>query len=146
MRRTALLVVLAAGVVAASSSAASATAPQPVTINVTRGPAGDFWSASGAFTDSGTMTDTPTPSAPTRIGTYHVFRTWIGADGTWTARADVKIVATGEPGVFDVAGTWVAISGTGEYAALHGSGTAHEVFDANAGTVIGTWVGAAHFD
>jgi hypothetical protein len=127
------------------ASPASATSPQAVTIDVNRGPAGDFWSAAGAFNDSGTMADTPAPGS-TRTGTYHVVRTWVGSDGTWNARADVKIIATGDPGVFDVVGTWAVTSGTGGYARLHGTGTLEELFDANAGTVIGTWEGSVHFD
>jgi hypothetical protein len=75
-----------------------------------------------------------------------VFRTWTGSDGTWTAHAAVKIIATSEPGVFDVVGSWAATGGTGGYSTLHGTGTLNEVFDANAGTVVGTWEGSVHFD
>ena len=100
MRRATLLITLAASVFALAASAAEATPPQALTISVNRGPAGDFWSSSGAFTDSGTLADSP--ATPTRSGTYHTFRTWSGSNGTWTARADVKIVATEDPGVFDV--------------------------------------------
>jgi hypothetical protein len=125
---------------------ASATEPQAVTINVNRGSAGDFWSSTGAFTDAGTMADSPSPPGLTRGGTYHVSRTWTGAEGTWSARAVVKVIATSEPGVFDVVGTWAVTSGTGGYATLHGTGTLEELFDANAGTVIGTWQGSVHFD
>jgi hypothetical protein len=38
------------------------------------------------------------------------------------------------------------IGGTGAYADLHGTGTLSETFDANAGTVTGTWEGVVHFD
>jgi len=145
MTRLLLLTLVAAALPFAASSA-SATRPQAVTINVDRGSAGDLWSSSGAFTDSGTLADNPIPPGPTRTGTYHAFRTWNGSDGTWGARADVKIIATAEPGVFDVVGTWAVISSTGYYADLHGTGTLKEVFDANAGTVIGTWQGSVHFD
>jgi hypothetical protein len=145
MTRTALLFIGVLAAVAVTPAIAPATPPQAVTINVNRGAAGDFWSAAGAFNDSGTMADTPAPGM-TRTGTYHVVRTWVGSNGTWSARADVKIIATNEPGVFDVVGTWAVISGTGGYSTLHGTGTLEELFDANAGTVVGTWEGAVHFD
>jgi hypothetical protein len=38
------------------------------------------------------------------------------------------------------------IGGTGAYADLRGTGTLLETFDANAGTVVGTWEGSMHFD
>jgi hypothetical protein len=83
------------------------------------------------------------PRGPsTRHGTYHVVRTYSGFE----VRADVKIVATATPGVFEVAGYWTIISGTGAYASLHGTGTLTETFDANAGTVTGTQEGSVHFD
>jgi hypothetical protein len=146
MRRVLLLVALAAAIVTLTSPVAQATPPQAVTISVNRGPAGDLWSSSGAFTDSGTLADRPTPPGLTRPGTYHVVRTWTGSDGTWNAHADVKIIATHQPGVFDVIGSWAVTAGTGVYATLHGTGSLDEVFDANAGTVVGTWEGSVHFD
>jgi hypothetical protein len=145
MRRTALLTVLGAVFLATVAMPALATTPEPLTITVDRGAAGDFWSASGTFTDSGTLADNP-QRPPTRSGTYHVVRTYSGAAGTFAVRADVKIVPTSTPGVFAVTGYWTIISGTGAYADLHGTGTLSETFDANAGTVTGSWEGSAHFD
>jgi hypothetical protein len=145
MLRIALLTVLGAAVLAAIAMPALATTPEPLTITVDRGAAGDLWSASGAFTDSGTLADNP-QGPPTRSGTYHVFRTYTGSEGTFEARADVKIVPTSTPGVFEVTGYWTIISGTGVYSDLHGTGTLTETFDANAGTVVGTWEGSVHFD
>ena len=123
---------------------AGATVPQAVTISVNRSGAGDLWSATGAFTDSGTLVDSPQKF--TRTGTYHVLRTYSGSNGTFVARADVKIVPTASPGVFAVTGYWTIISGTGAYASLHGTGTLSETFDANAGTVVGTWEGSVLFN
>jgi hypothetical protein len=145
MHRIALLVMFAAAVLAVVALPAFATTPEALTITVDRGAAGDFWSASGAFTDSGTLADSP-QGPPTRSGTYHVFRIYSGSSGTFEARADVKIVTTATPGVFEVTGYWTIISGTGGYANLHGTGTLTETFDANAGTVTGTWEGSVHFD
>jgi hypothetical protein len=143
MVRPFLLLMLGLAVAAAMASVAPAIPSQAVTINVNRGAAGDFWSSSGAFTDSGTLADSP--AAPTRSGTYHTVRIWTGTDGSWTSRVDVKIVQTTTPGVFAVTGYWTVISGTNAYATLHGTGTLSETFDANAGTVVGTWHGSVHF-
>jgi hypothetical protein len=144
MLRPALLLILGVAVAAVMASVAPAAVPQAVTINVDRGAAGDFWSSSGAFTDAGTLADAPQKF--TRTGTYHVLRTYSGSDGTFEARADVKILPSATPGVFDVTGYWTILSGTGAYANLHGTGTLSETFDANAGTVVGTWEGSVHFD
>jgi hypothetical protein len=145
MRRITLLIIFATAVVGVAALPALATTPEELTITVDRGAAGDFWSASGVFTDAGTLADSP-QGPPTRSGTYHVFRTYSGSDGTFDARADVKILPTSTPGVFQVTGYWTMISGTGAYADLHGTGTLSETFDANVGTVVGTWEGSVHFD
>lgn len=142
--RTVALLIIGVAVLAAAPGIAPATTPQAVTITTDRSVSGDFWSATGAFTDAGTLADSP--QRFTRTGTYHVFRTYIGSDGTFVARADVKIVPTATPGVFAVTGYWTIISGTGAYASLHGTGTLTETADANAGTIVGTWEGTAHFD
>jgi hypothetical protein len=144
MLRPALLLILGVAVAAVMASVAPAAVPQAVTINVNRGAAGDFWSSSGAFTDAGTLADSPQKF--TRTGTYHVSRTYTGSNGTFEVRADVKIVPTATPGVFAVSGYWTIIAGTGAYANLHGTGMLTETFDANAGTVVGTWEASVHFD
>ena len=144
MVRRFILLMLGLAIAAVMTSVAPAIPPQAVTINVNRDAAGDFWSASGAFSDSGTLADAP--QSFTRTGTYHVFRTYSGSSGTFVTRADVKIVPTTTPGVFAVTGYWTVISGTDGYATLHGTGTLSETFDSNAGTVVGTWLGSVHFD
>jgi hypothetical protein len=143
-RRLALALALGAAFVAVIPASAHATAPAAETISVDRGAAGDFWSATGAFADAGTLADSP-QGPPTRSGTYHVFRTYSSSDGTFEVRADVKIIPMA-PGVFAVTGYWTVISGTGAYADLRGTGTLTETFDANSGTVVGTWQGLVHFD
>jgi hypothetical protein len=144
MVRPALLLILGVAVAAVMASVAPAIRPQAVTISVNRSGVGDLWSATGAFTDSGTLVDSPQKF--TRTGTYHVLRTYSGSDGTFLARADVKIVPTATSGVFAVTGYWTIISGTDAYANLQGTGTLSETFDANAGTVVGTWEGSVHFN
>jgi hypothetical protein len=144
MARAVLLLSVAAVVLALAPAVGSASAPEPLTLSTDRGAAGDFWSASGAFSDSGTLADTPQKF--TRTGTYHVLRTYTSSAGSFNTRADVKIVPTSTEGVFSVTGYWTVIGGTGAYADLHGTGTVSETFDAIAGTVVGTWEGSVHFD
>lgn len=144
MRKLALPITVVTLLFAFVPSFASASTPEPVTITANRSPAGDFWSASGAFTDSGTLADAH--PILTRSGTFHIFRTWSGSSGTFTTRANVKIIPTDNPDVFAVIGRWAVTSGTAAYATLHGTGTLTESFNAGAGTIVGTWAGSVHFD
>jgi hypothetical protein len=142
MRRLALLLSLTAAASLVWASPAPATEPQPLTISVSR-PA-DVWSASGAFADSGSFVDSRVVF--TSSLTYHAFRTFTGAAGTFRVRGDVRIVPTDTPGVFDVVGHWTIISGTGGYGNLHGGGRVSETFNAVTGSVVGVWTGSVHFD
>jgi hypothetical protein len=125
------------GIVAAGGSAA-ASAPKPVTISTLR--FDDTWSASGAFDDSGTFVDDPGFYAG-RSATFHVFRTFDGANGTFLARGDVRIAETADPDVLAVTGRWAIVRGTGAYEELHGAGTITETFYVEAGVLRGTWQG-----
>lgn len=145
MRRTtafAAMVLLVLAFVAIAPGSAAATPSPSLMIGVER--PGDSWSASGAITDSGTFADDRVVF--NKGFTYHAFRTFTGSNGAFVARADARIVPTGQPGVFDVTGRWAVIGGTGDYAELHGRGMISETFDAAAGTVAGTWAGVVHFD
>jgi hypothetical protein len=71
-----------------------------------------------------------------------VVRTFTDADGTFTARGDVRIVSTGDPAVFEVVGRWAIVSTTGADAGLHGAGSIREVFDTAAGVITGEWSGS----
>jgi hypothetical protein len=142
--RALLLFISVSAIAATAAASAVGSAPEPLSLSVNRSFAGEFWSASGAFTDSGTLADTPQHF--TRTGTYHFLRTYTSSAGTFDTRGDAKITPTSTPGVFAVSGYWTVISGTGAYSDLHGTGTISETFDANAGTVVGTWDGLVHFD
>lgn len=131
-----------AAILIGAPATARATAPEVVTIEVER-PA-EVWSASGAIADAGTFADERIVF--TGSFTLHGFRTFIGSDGTFTARADVRIVPTAQPGIFGVTGVWAVVAGTGGYRDLRGRGTIAETFDADAGTVVGVWEGSVHFD
>lgn len=142
MRRLALLLGLIAAFIVVWTAPAPAAPPETLTISVSRPT--DVWSASGAVSDSGTFADDELIF--TRTLTLHGFRTYTGSAGTFTARADVRILPTDTPGIFDVTWRWAVVAGTGAYADLHGGGTISERFDAVAGTVVGTWDGSVHFD
>jgi len=121
----------------ATAPSASAAVPVPITIHVDR-TAGDVWWSSGAFTDAGVFEDVVGSFAGP--ATYHVDRTFTGADGTFTMRGDVRLVATSSPTVLGIVGRWAILSGTGAYAGMHGAGTIDEVLDFNVG-ITGIWSG-----
>lgn len=125
---------------------AVASVPQAITVNIHRD-GGDTWSASGAFSDSGSFVDAPgVPSffAGTS-STFHVIRMFTGAEGTFSTRADVKITATADPNVLAVTGRWAVLSGTGTYENLAGAGSIAEFFDTSTGAIQGTWLGKVLF-
>lgn len=130
----------------AISGPAQASTPAALTINVHRD-GGDTWSASGAFSDSGSFIESPgVPSFfAGSSSTFHVVRTFIGADGTFSTRADVRITATDDPNVLAVTGRWAVLSGTGAYENLSGAGAIAEFFDTSTGVIQGTWQGEVLF-
>src|SRR5688572_9440869 len=125
MRKLALLLALIAAFSAVWAAPALGTPPEALTISVSR--PGDVWSASGAFSDSGTFADDQIFF--TRTLTLHGFRTFTSSAGTFTARGDVRILPTETPGVFDVTGRWAVVAGTGAYADLHAAGMITETFN-----------------
>jgi hypothetical protein len=133
-----LTVALAAVAIGAPSARASTT--QALVLSTLRSDAGDTWRASGAFEDAGSFSDDPGFFAG-RSSTFHVFRTFTGAGGTFTVRGDVRIVPTSDPLRLDVTGRWAVVTGTGEYEALHGGGQITEVIDMSVGQLSGTWTG-----
>jgi len=88
---------------------AAATTPVSVSIHVVRDDTGDHWTAEGAIVGSGTFVDDPGFFAG-RSETFHVVRTFTDAEGTFSARGDVRILATSDPAVFDVVGRWAIVS------------------------------------
>jgi hypothetical protein len=98
------------------------------------------WSSDGAFVDAGNFNDDSAFFAGSSA-TYHVVRTFIGADGTFTVVANVRVLPTADPGILNVTGPWSVQSGTGAYAGLTGAGVIKETFDTSALTISGTWTG-----
>jgi hypothetical protein len=132
------LVAIATTLVIGGSAAAST--PGSIAISVHRDVNGDVWSSSGAIADAGTMVDSSAIFAGSS-STYHGFRTFTGAEGTFTARFDVTISPTADPNVLAVTGRWAVTSGTGDYGDVHGAGWIHESFDTSVGVIAGTWTG-----
>ena len=137
---------LLAGPVALAGPAAAAT-PANETIVLTRdqnlNPSG--WSATGLFTDSGPWTSDQghfSASRSPKTGTVHLLTTEIGADGS-TFR--MKFEGGIDPNTGAFAGTWTIVSGTGDYANLHGGGTWERSF-ATDGSFVFTCPGRVHFD
>lgn len=119
-----------------------ASTPDLLSISVHR-PA-DTWSATGAFSDSGTFSDDPFFFSG-KSSAIHAVRTFSGGSGTFVARADGRIVATADLCVFAVIGSWTIVSGTADYEDLHGTGSIDESANVCTGVVEGTWDGSVHF-
>lgn len=125
------------GLVAASAGPVAATQPQDVLIeaHTERGcptPASCIFTATGAITDSGTVTldfvrATALPS-PT-VGTAQYVRTFHGQAGSLTILLNSMITFTDDPTLADEQGHWLIVSGTGAYAGLLGQGTESGVRD-----------------
>jgi hypothetical protein len=122
---------------------AQASTAGALTISVHRD-GGDTWSASGAFSDSGSFVDDPSFFAG-QSSTFHVVRTFTGAEGSFSARATVRITATDDPNVLAVTGWWAVLSGTVAYVNLRGAGTVAEFFNTSTGVIQGTWQGQVLF-
>jgi hypothetical protein len=140
VRKVAVFAVMVVAFAALEGSASASDVPRPISISVHRDASGDVWASAGAIVDAGTMQDTSAFTAGSS-STYHTFRTFTGADGTFTARADVTLTATADPSVIDVTGRWAVTSGTGAYLGLHGAGRVHESFDTSVPAITGTWTG-----
>ena len=149
MRRAALFALIA--VLSAASLAlappSSASTSQAVTItsqiDLNTDPPTGTWTATGAITDSGTLTE----SVPIFVGNgqLHIERVLTGQHGTITVR--IQSTVTGV--VDDTAtftGYWVVVSGTGAYADLHGHGLRTATVDLNTAIVTETLTGDVHFD
>ena len=70
-----------------------------------------------------------------------LFRVYAGEDGSFVARADVRVLPTADPTKLAVRGPWAVLSGTGAYAQLHGAGAVNEVLDLAVEQISGTWTG-----
>ena len=133
------------------AQAASASQRDGVTIETQKpfGPSPGTFSASGAFSDSGTFANTrivfSAVGAPT-FGVTHLTALFEGSLGTFTLSANIKETLTADPNVLADNGTWVIVDGTGAYTKLHGQGEVTGTADDNQGLINRTYAGTAHFD
>lgn len=69
-----------------------------------------------------------------------------GSNGTFTLRILSKVSGVEPSGDVDFTGSWVVISGTGQYATMHGHGDRTAVYHPDTNTVTETLTGQVHFD
>jgi hypothetical protein len=109
------------------------------------------FTASGAIDDAGPFTVKGVHvggiGAPT-FGVVQTVNRLEGSQGTFTIKETHKFTVTDDEGVFAVNGTWVVLSGTGDYARLHGQGTTSGVIDESVDPDLFdfTLTGTVHFD
>jgi hypothetical protein len=127
---------------------AQATISTDVTIasivNLNTDPATGTWTATGDINDSGTLVEPRLKFVGN--GELQITRVNSGSNGTFTLRILSKVTAEEPNGDADFTGRWVVISGTGQYATLHGHGTRTAVYHADTNTVTETLTGEVHFD
>lgn len=160
-RRAAVLLTIislaVAGVVGAGqSSAALADSPdglraaQALTITTAKpfGPVPGTFEATGAFTESGTFTNTSfvfaALGAPGLVS-IHTVQVFEGTQGSITIRADIKETLTQDALVLVDSGTWAIIDGTGTYETLRGRGTVTGTADEHSGVISRTYMGTVRF-
>jgi len=119
-----MLLALAAVAVASGAVPASASTPEPVAIamngHFTRpNTVAGTWSASGAFTDSGTYTETFRIEGQS----IHGEKVLVGTKGTLVLNAQGVVVFLTPTTVTFKAGSWEIVDGTGAYERLHAGGT-----------------------
>jgi hypothetical protein len=124
----------------------AATEAQALTITTAKpfGPVAGTFETTGAFTDSGTFTNTSfvfsALGAPEFVS-VHVTQVFQGTQGTITIRANIKETLTQDPLVLVDSGTWVIIDGTGAYEHLRGQGTVAGTADEHSGVISRTYTG-----
>jgi hypothetical protein len=147
------IVVLAIAAMAFSivTASASASSQFPITIETSKpfGPVTGTFTASGAFTDSGTIDNLSRTAsgfgAPTFLGS-HLTILFTGDNGTFTIKAQIVETVTADPLVLTNTGTWTLIAGTGAYEDLRGIGTISGTADHNIDLITRTYEGSVHFD
>jgi hypothetical protein len=146
MRRLTTAVLSSVLLVGAGAVPVAATAPQPVTILVTK-PLGDLnagsFTASGGVSDSGGFLQSDfhdtAIGAPT-IAVSHYVDTFTGRLGTFVAKVNSITDFSSFP-ILVEDGEWVVTSGTAAYAGLKGHGKFRKVVDIPEGTVTISFVG-----
>lgn len=151
LERFLVTVAVTATCAVALAASTSASAGQQVTIQTAKppGPVSGTFSATGAFTDDGTINNLSIGfsalGAPT-FGITHVTVLFTGDDGTFTLKAQITETLTANPQVLTDSGTWTIITGTGAYAHLHGQGTVTGTVDDSIPLISRTYAGEVHFD
>jgi hypothetical protein len=109
------------------------------------------FTATGAIDDAGPFTVEGVHvggiGAPT-FGVVQTVNRLEGSQGTFTIKETHKFTVTDDEGVFAVSGTWVVLSGTGNYTRLHGQGTTSGLIDESVDPDLFdfTLTGTVHFD
>ena len=114
------------------------------TVNLNTDPATGTWTATGDVNDSGTLVEPRLHLGGD--GTLQITRVNSGSEGTFTLRILSKVSGVEANGDVDFTGRWVVISGTGQYATLHGHGDRTAVYHPDTNTVTETLTGQVHFD
>jgi hypothetical protein len=114
------------------------------TVNLNTDPATGTWTATGAVNDAGTLVEPRLHLGGD--GTLQITRVNSGSNGTFTLRILTKVSGVEPSGDVDFTGSWVVISGTGQYATMHGHGDRTAVYHPDTNTVTETLTGQVHFD
>ena len=148
-----LMVVLAVMVLAvtATTVSAAASSQQPITITTSKpfGPVAGTFSVSGAVAHSAQMRNPVAHGewirAPTFLGS-HLTILFIGANGTFTIKAQIVETVTADPMVLTDTGSWTIIAGTRAYVDLEGVGIISGTADDNLDLIRRTYMRSVHFD
>ena len=148
MRRAVFLsIVLTLGLLL-TAAPAQATVSTEVTItstvNLNTDPATGTWTATGDVNDSGTLVEPRLHLGGD--GTLQITRVNSGSEGTFTLRILSRATGVEANGDVNFTGSWVVISGTGQYATLRGHGDRTAVYHPDTNTVTEILTGEVHFD
>ena len=109
------------------------------------GPVPGIFASTGAIAESGTVRNSSLllerPDGPDFV-TVHITQRFDGALGTFTLRAAITEIATGDPRVLADDGTWAIIGGTGAYETLQGRGRVTGTADENLDLISRTYIGS----
>ena len=148
-RKTALVLLCPVALTLVVAPIASADQPDPVQVETEKpfGPVPGEFEASGAITDSGEFLNTRRISSAIPSPTHlngHLTQVYVGENGSFTMRVQVKETVTEDPNVFTSSGRWVITKGTGDYQGIHGTGTVSGTADDNTGVIDRTYTGNVH--
>ena len=154
-KKISLVIVVLMVLIMAISSPASASPPEQIHFNVVAGLGGypGTWSSSGLVASSGSATFDPFVTGwDPELGmpaTVHDTFTLTDEHGSINFKGQGKSAIVTDENGNPVPGyrlTWVVISGTGNYADLHGQGKGYAWLDFINGTFPINMIGQAHYD